>query len=52
MRLCDLEKALGKVIDFLGADACMVCIDKITSAADGVRECKWRKRMKERWNKR
>ena len=35
MWFCDLEKAIGKVIDFLGANACMVCIDKINPSADG-----------------
>lgn len=35
MWLCDLEKAIGKVIDYLGADACMVCIDKVSPCADG-----------------
>ena len=35
MWLCDLEKALGKVIAFLGADACMVCVDKVTPCWDG-----------------
>lgn len=35
MWLCDLEKALGKVVAFLGADACMVCVEKISPCADG-----------------
>ena len=35
MWLCDLEKALGKVINALGADACMVCVDDIRPCVDG-----------------
>lgn len=35
MWLCDLKKAVSKVIDFLGANAYMVCIDKIIPCADG-----------------
>jgi hypothetical protein len=35
MWLCDLEKALGKVIAFLGADACAVCVESIKPCADG-----------------
>lgn len=35
MWLCDLEKALRKAVAFLGADACTVCIEKISPSADG-----------------
>lgn len=35
MWLCDLENALGKVITFLGADACAVCVESIKPCADG-----------------
>lgn len=35
MWLCDLEKAIGKVIDYLGADACAVCVESIKPCADG-----------------
>jgi hypothetical protein len=35
MWLCDLEKALGKVVAFLGADACAVCVESIKPCADG-----------------
>lgn len=35
MWLCDLENAIGKVIAFLGADACGVCVEKISPCADG-----------------
>ena len=35
MWLCDLEKAISKVRAFLEADACMVCVEKISPCADG-----------------
>jgi hypothetical protein len=35
MWLCDLEKALGTVIAFLGADACAVCVESVKPCADG-----------------
>lgn len=35
MWLCDLENAIGKVIAFLGANACAVCVESIKSCADG-----------------
>lgn len=35
MWLCDLERALGKVIAFLGADACAVCVGSVKPCADG-----------------
>ena len=35
MWLCDLENALGKVIAFLDADACAVCVESIKPCDDG-----------------
>lgn len=35
MWLCDLENALGKVIDFLGADECAVYVESIRPCVDG-----------------
>lgn len=35
MWMCDLEKAIGKVIDFLGANACCAVFESIKPSADG-----------------
>lgn len=35
MWLIDLEKALSKVIDFLGEEIRMVCVEKVSPCADG-----------------